>query len=560
MSDPQQPEPEAFPALETVLVGYLLAEERGNAPAPAQVVADYPQLAQELTTFFECRQEVPRFRATGLDTGPLAQTVAGLELLEVLGRGAMGIVYKARQKPLRRLVAVKVIRGGDHSAADLARFRGEAEKLAQLQHPNIVQIFDAGEDQGRPYFAMELVEGGSLAARLAQGWLPTARQAAALVRELAGALAWVHQCGICHRDLKPANILLEAGDRPKIADFGLAKQLGDEGNFTATGAVVGTASYMAPEQAAGQSRQVGPAADIYALGAILYELLAGRPPFLGATLLDTLDQVRRQEPFPLRQLCPGVDRDLETICLKCLRKRPEERYASATELADRLDQFLRGQPIPERPETVIDWFSRVVKQTGLMGNFSALWPAYFAAGLVFFACHAAVFVGLRSRWPEWPLWLALVGPLALLAAIFRRHPSPWTWRNSWANRQLWSIWGGHFLATVTMLISFRLQAPDAAQAVQLAYPAVTALTGLAFFVMGTDYWGRYYLFGLLWLVAAILMALTPTWAPLEAAVLTLASLWQIALVMRRLALEQARASAPTDTPAKRNPTPGSKER
>jgi len=556
MSDPQRAEPGPFPSLETVLVGYLLAEEGGNAPTPAQVVADHPRLARDLTTFFACRQEVPRFRATVPDTEPPPdRTVADFELLEVLGRGAMGIVYKARQKPLRRLVAVKVIRGGDHNAEDLARFRREAEKLARLHHPNVVEIFDAGEDQGRPYFAMELVEGGSLATRLATGWLPTARQAAALVLELAGAIAYVHQCGICHRDLKPANILLDVGERPMIADFGLAKQFGDEGNFTATGAVVGTASYMAPEQAAGQSRQVGVPADLYALGAILYELLAGRPPFLGATLLDTLDQVRRQEPFPLRQLCPGVDQDLETICLKCLSKRPEDRYASGTELADRLSRFLRGEPIPERPLTFFAWLSRAVKQTGLLANFSALWPAYFVAGIVFFAAQAAVFLALRYRWPEWALWLALLGPLGLILTIFRRHPSPWTWLIGWVNRQLWAIWGGHLLAVATLLLAFRLLAPDMAGAVRLAYPSLAALTGLAFFVMGADYWGRYYLFGVLWLAAAVLMALTPAWAPLEAAVLVLACLWQIALVMRRLALEQARPSAPVDTPAERNPPP-----
>jgi WD40 repeat protein len=312
----------------------------------------------------------------GLGSTPLAgpvspaapPSVPGYEILHELGRGGMGIVYKARQLSLGRLVALKMIlAGASASAADRKRFRAEAEAVARLQFPSIVQIYEVGESAGHPFFSMEFVDGPSLAKRLAGKPLPTG-DAAALVETLARAVHYAHERGVIHRDLKPSNILLASGGvvssewsshsplthslltthQPKIADFGLAKQLGSDAGQTHTGAVLGTPDYISPEQAAG-AKKVGPAADIYALGAILYECLTGRPPFRNDTPLDTLLQVATQEPVPPSRLRPKLPRDLETICLKCLEKEPRARYATAGDLADDLRRFIEGRPIAARP-------------------------------------------------------------------------------------------------------------------------------------------------------------------------------------------------------------------
>jgi eukaryotic-like serine/threonine-protein kinase len=295
--------------------------------------------------------------------------VNGYEILEELGRGGMGVVYKARQVNLNRIVALKLIR--DDALAgpqDRARFRIESVAAARMQHPNIVQIYDAGEDNGRPYLAMEFVAGGSLDQHL-QGEPQPAEQAAALVRTLAIAAQHAHLQNVVHRDLKPANVLLaradsEGGDSsqiatraspltthlPKITDFGLAKRLDSTSvAWTQDGAVLGTASYMAPEQASGQVENIGPAVDIYALGAIFFQLLTGRPPFEADSWNQTIDQVLRDEPTPPTRLNPRVPRNLETVCLKCLEKEPGRRYASAQELADDLGRFLEDQPVVAVP-------------------------------------------------------------------------------------------------------------------------------------------------------------------------------------------------------------------
>jgi WD40 repeat protein len=309
--------------------------------------------------------EATRTRPADVPAQPPAPLpeLADFEILEVIGQGGMGIVYRARDRRLPRQVALKMILAGkaadpDQWARLSARFRREAEAVARLAHPNIVQIFTIAESPLGPYFVMELVTGGSLAARI-KGSPQDPRVSAGLVQTLALAMQAAHQEHVVHRDLKPANVLLQTdhadsaagGDLrsavPKIADFGLAKQL-DE-NQTVTEGVAGTPSYMAPEQARRGAKEVGPAADIYALGAILYELLTGQPPFRGASLLDTLDQVRNQEPVPPTRWQPRIPFDLEVICLKCLQKEPRKRYGSAGQLAADLGRFLEGKPILARP-------------------------------------------------------------------------------------------------------------------------------------------------------------------------------------------------------------------
>jgi tetratricopeptide (TPR) repeat protein len=277
-------------------------------------------------------------------------TVPGYEMLRELGRGGMGVVYLAREIALDRTVALKMILRGDYaSATERQRFRVEAEAVARLQHPNIVQIHAIGEHDGLPYVALEYCAGGSLKHHLGGQPLKPA-QAAKLVETLAQAMATAHQKQIIHRDLKPHNVLLTETGEPKIGDFGLAKKLDNAplaAALTATGHVIGTPSYMAPEQARGE--RVGPLADVYALGAMLYELLTGRPPCLASTVMETLSQVLHVEPVAPRQLQPGVPRALETICLKCLHKEPQRRYASASALAEDLERFRLGKAILAHP-------------------------------------------------------------------------------------------------------------------------------------------------------------------------------------------------------------------
>jgi serine/threonine-protein kinase len=327
-----------------------------------------------------------------LGDGEEVPAVPGYVIEGELGRGGMGVVYRARQKGLNRLVALKMIRGGGPGLPELgARFRREVEAVARLEHPNLVHIYEVGEHHGRPYCALELVPGGSLAQLLAGATLP-ARRAAELVETLARAAHYAHQQGILHRDLKPANILLTSDGIPKIADFGLAKWVaGDETEnhgealvrepeeptstalahaLTQSGAILGTPSYMAPEQADGRAALVGPCSDVYALGAVLYEMLTGRPPFRGTSALDTLVQVRNQEPVAPSRLQPGVPGDLETICLHCLQKEPGKRYASAQALADDLRHFLAGESIQARragrAERAWRWCRRKPAVAGLL--------------------------------------------------------------------------------------------------------------------------------------------------------------------------------------------------
>jgi hypothetical protein len=279
--------------------------------------------------------------------------VAGYDVLGKLGQGGMGAVYKARHLRLNRVVALKVVADAPNARpADLVRFRQEAEMIARLQHPNIVQIYEVGEYPGGSYLALEYVDGPALD-RKVNGTPQPPREAARLVEALARAVQYAHGVGVIHRDLKPANVLLTSAGAPKITDFGLARQVEGESGLTTAGAIMGTPNYMAPEQADGRLKQIGPHTDTYALGAILYECLTGRPPFQGATVLDTLVQVRQQDPVPPHRLlgsgkraCPA---DLETICLKCLEKDSHGRYASAGALADDLGRYLAGEPITARP-------------------------------------------------------------------------------------------------------------------------------------------------------------------------------------------------------------------
>jgi serine/threonine-protein kinase len=373
-ADPAMPPVAADPTdvIPTVNPG----QRDGASAAPAQTCDYLPQPATNATldrTLASAdRPSIDPSGSLGAEGSAAASNwpkIAGYQILGELGRGGMGVVYKARQRGLHRLVALKMILAGAHAGDhQQARFAIEAEAVARLQHPNIVQIYEVGRQDGLPYFSLEFVDGGPLDRKIGGKPQPP-RDAAQLIETLARAMHFAHRQGIIHRDLKPANILVTQDGVPKITDFGLAKRLeeGDSGQ-TKSGTIMGTPSYMAPEQARGDIRQVGPHSDLYALGAMLYELLTGRPPFQGPNMADTVLQVTRDEPVPPARLQPNTPRDLETICLKCLQKDPGNRYADCFQLAEDVRRYLAGEPILARPvgnvERLRRWCQRNPKLAG----------------------------------------------------------------------------------------------------------------------------------------------------------------------------------------------------
>jgi tRNA A-37 threonylcarbamoyl transferase component Bud32 len=381
------------------LLPSLPTREAEAPPSPLTTVTDQRAETTEGRSLFLLSLSPPSVAALP-DKAPAAP---GYELLGLLGQGGMGVVYQARHVQLQRIVALKVIRAYEGPAETARqRFQIEARSAARLHHPNIVQVYEVGEFDGRPYAALEYVAGGSLAHQLAGRPLP-AQRAAELLETLARAVDVAHRNGIIHRDLKPANVLLTPDGQPKIADFGLAKLADEQAGLTPMDAVVGTPSYMAPEQASGQVHQVGPAADIYALGATLYELLTGRPPFRAATALETLKQVCLKEPAPPRRLEPSVPPTLEAICLKCLAKDPRQRYASASELANDLRRFRQGQPTLARPP--VRW-----KQWLMLS-----WLKPFWAEALFIGLPVVLFLVLRQE------SIAVLSFIALLLVLIRKR-------------------------------------------------------------------------------------------------------------------------------------------
>jgi WD40 repeat protein/tRNA A-37 threonylcarbamoyl transferase component Bud32 len=365
-----------------------------NAPANP---SDQPTIIELRPTAGEAAAAEPApadtsFTVNTPAVGALPERIDDYEVLQEIGRGGMGVVLKARHTKLDRVVALKMILGGALARADdLQRFHTEAAAAAQLQHPGIVALYEVGTFHGQPYFSMEYVQGSSLGQMAAQGPLPGHR-AAAYLEKTARAVHYAHRRGILHRDLKPANVLVDEQDQPKITDFGLAKLLATESGQTRTGTVVGTPSYMSPEQASAR-KDLGPASDVYSLGAILYELLTGQPPFRAENALATLNQVVEEEPPTPRSLNGGIDTDLETICLKCLAKEPARRYASAETLADDLRRYLDGEPIAARPlgrfERALVWCRRKPATAALL--------AVSAAALMALVCGVFAFAVMQRE-------------------------------------------------------------------------------------------------------------------------------------------------------------------
>jgi tetratricopeptide (TPR) repeat protein len=432
------------------LVQELLDEISDSGLTPEEVCGDCPELLPEVRRRWllvcavkgelhalyptaEHAREGDTSSYPSRNGGAAVPHIPGYEVGALLGRGGMGVVYKARHLRLNRFVALKMLIAGAYAGPrERARFQREAEAVASLRHANIVQVYDVGEHEGWPYFTMELLEGGSLAQAMA-GTPQPARQAAALVATLAEAMEVAHRGGIVHRDLKPANILLAAEGTPKVADFGVARHSDGEPALTLSGARIGTPSYMAPEQVIGKPGTMGPATDVYALGAVLYEMLTGRPPFRGETAAETEREVIRDEPVSPSRLNPKVPRDLETICLKCLFKEPGRRYASAAALAADLKRFSEGRPIQARRVSVPEQAWRSCRRNpavaGLaaaaflamaLGTAVSAWQAIRAQRAV--AAEKEANAAARARESEIRAVLEFVERRVLAAAQPKEHP------------------------------------------------------------------------------------------------------------------------------------------
>lgn len=515
----------------------LTSSRAGQMPDFAAVTATCPELEVELRELWATAMLVSDLGSGSLlsnkpdgiedqpaaaksDAPPAFSSFGNFELEAEIGRGGMGVVYRARQLSPNRLIALKMILPGRMASADqIARFRAEADAAARLKHPHVVAVHEVGEIDGQPYFSMPLIEGTTLAKRLTAGPLP-AREAAELLLPICRAVAEAHRHGILHRDLKPSNILIDSGGRPFVTDFGLAKQFSPAepsqtgsvdathlSSLTATGAVLGTPSYMAPEQAAGQRGTIGPGTDVYSLGAILYAMLTGRPPFQAASPVDTVLMVLEQDPIPPRMINPKADADLELIALKCLQKPADLRYSSADALADDLQAYLAHEPISARSSQFTQILSRAFRETHhavVLQNWGLLWMWHSVVVLVMSVLtNVMLFRGVTSRWPYVGLWGVL---LSLWAACFwalRRRAGPITF----VERQIAHTWAGSMIASVLLyVVEAALNLP-----VLSLSPVLGLISGMVFLVKAAILSGAFYLQAVAMFLTAVVMAMLSMW-------------------------------------------------
>jgi eukaryotic-like serine/threonine-protein kinase len=476
---------------------------------------------------------------------PGTPEVPGYDVLGELGRGGMGVVYRAKQKGLNRVVALKMLPGGAYADQhELARFFGEAEVVAAVRHPNVIQVYEYGQHDSRPFLSMEFLPGGSLADFLrAKGKLDS-RAAAELVEKVALGVGAAHDNGIVHRDIKPGNVLLDECAEPKVTDFGLAKR-GGRDDLTRTGAVMGTPNYMAPEQAAGRTKFVGPAADIYALGVILYECLTGRVPFAAADTMKLLAMVVDDEPPSVRELAPAVPRDLEAICLKCLKKDPRDRYASAHDLAADLQRFQSGEAVAARSTGVFGLVAGALEREGKDIEFTGYANVLFgfaALTLVADGLYTAISLKHLSLW--WGVgiqWTRVILMAALVAVARKGRVLPRTA----TERQLWSIGCGYAVACLFGSLALRMSHgwPNDGSLEPLMYQLFAVLGALAFFALGSVFSGRCYAFGVAFLLLACAMSAAMEYSPLMFGLVWAGVLTLFGCRLQTLARKQAREAA-----------------
>lgn len=474
--------------------------------AAALIAEEIARHAEETTEWPPRTNADPRASATL----SVPAQIGGLELLEELGRGGMGVVYRARQASVGRVVAVKrLLRGDTATPVDFDRFFAEAKAIAHLSDPHIVTVHDVGLHDGLPYITMQLVEGTTLARRLAEGPMPP-DEAARLLSPVCRAIHHAHEHGILHRDLKPSNILIDRDGRPYVSDFGLAKRVDADASLTPSGMIVGTPSYMPPEQASGGRGSMGPASDVYSLGAILYQMLTGRPPFLAASPLETILLVLEQDPVPPRVLNPRANPELEMIALKCLQKPVELRYPTAAALADDLDAFLAGEPVSARSTSLWALASRLLGETHhapVLENWGFLWILHSMALVFFFALtNWLAWRGVTARWPYVLIFTVGLGAWAAFFWALRRRGGP----ISFVERQLAHVWGSGVIAiNLTFLVEWLLRLP-----VLTLAPMIAVTNGMLFMVKGGILSGTFYLQAALVFLTVIPMALFPGVAPL----------------------------------------------
>jgi serine/threonine-protein kinase len=500
------------------LIGELSAGRAAGRDDIDRVAREHPDLADELRELWAVAQVVDHARPCGETAphratdetprlaSPLPRPFGDYDLLDEVGRGGMGVVYRGRQRSLNRIVAVKMVREA-HLASpnDAARFRAEAEAAARLKHPNIVTVHEFGTIDGQAYFAMEYVPGLSLAQRLAGETLPAPRDAARLIAAVARAVHHAHTQGILHRDLKPANVLL-ADEHPKVTDFGLAKRIDHAESLTKSGDVVGTPSYMAPEQATGR-KELTPAADVYSLGAMLYELLTGRPPFQASSQVDTLLLVIEQEPVRPRDLNPNIDRDLELIALKCLQKPPDLRYASAEELAADLEAYANGEAVSTRPSGLGYLVARMLREThhaAVLENWGVLWMWHSL--MIFLLCFATQMMdwaGIAAHGWYLALWSVGLATWGSILWKLRRRAGPVLF----VERQIAHAWGAGVLASIAMFVIEVVQN----QPPLTLSPAIAVAAGMVFVFKAGIMSGKFYLWGGLMFLTAAVMPLFRDW-------------------------------------------------
>lgn len=440
--------------------------------------------------------------------GPTLRSFGDYELLEKIAHGGMGVVFKARQTSLNRLVALKMILSGKlASPADVQRFHTEAEAAANLNHPNIVAIHEVGMHDGQHYFSMDYVEGKSLAMIVRENILP-AKLAARHLKQIAEAIDYAHHKGFLHRDLKPSNVLIDPAGQPRITDFGLAKRIEGGAELTGTGQVLGTPSYMPPEQTTGRRGAVGPASDVYSLGAILYELLTGRPPFRAESPLETIMQVLETEPVPTRILNGTVPRDLDAICLKCLEKNPRDRYSTAKALADDLERFLTGEPVLAASENsastrLMRLLRKETRHTEVVMQWCRIWM-WHAAQLfgLFLATNVMIWLRVRPAWPFVALWVPGLASMLLVVWLKRfRGGAPLTPIERQMNLVSWMF-------AATFLLTGAINQLMGLKVLQLL-PIIVLEFGLAFGCLALILGGEFYLTAILCALLSVVMARYP---------------------------------------------------